>query len=82
MSCGQISSLKCVLIGENRGSSSLLTDYVYIEILSDEHISRTPRRSLQVDAGVVVGLKEQAVTLSQGSDGSDRQRETWEVLTV
>ena len=27
-----------------------------------------PRQSLQVDAGVVVGLKEQAATLVQGSN--------------
>ena len=64
--------------------SSLLTDYLYIEIFrSDDQMSRTPpRRSLQVDAGVVVGLNEQAVTLLQGSNGTDRQRERWEVLVV
>ena len=56
--------------------SSLLTDYLYIEIFrSDDQMSRTPpRRSLQVDAGVVVGLNEQAVLLLQGSNGTDRRR--------
>ena len=42
--------------------SSLLTDYVYIEILrTDEQISWTACRSLWVDAGVAVG--KQAVML-------------------
>ena len=48
----------------------------------DEHLSLTPCRRLQVDAEVMAGLNEQAVTLLQGSICADRQGERWEVLAL
>lgn len=54
--------------------------YIYTKILCSDEQTWSPSQSLQVDTGVLVGLKEHAAILAQGSSGIDRQRERWEFL--
>lgn len=43
---------------------------------------KPPSLNLQVDAGVVVELKQKAAIWMQGSSGTDRHRELWEIFAA